>query len=391
MGKQKFLSMAEIQGRDLWWEAREHSRRLAEQAELEAKKRGEKTLANYLRDLLFKAVTMSLPGRPAKTQLMPTAIAQRPDVVWFVDLNKYRVRDLKPYIDAGCKAFVLRMGGPTQWVLGDHKWTIDATFRPYLEQAAKYRVTDQTIGYIVHSPFEDWSVNGATGETLHTELIDDWTAGGYMPRAFCYDHEVALCYRSTGAENWVTPVNLVTSLQENTQNTWKKYRRTVSIYTAVWFAKSRTGFWEQHDTYFYNVNKPESAGGPGTQRPLWLAWYGQTMSKTYNNMGEVSADLFTPTPEQVGKFLYIGYQGNAWQFTSALKLAGDTVGVDMSISLDNAKTFYYNFGLVEPGSTPPPPPPPPPPAGDVEARLAAVETKTAKLETFARSLPVYPV
>lgn len=370
-----------IYERDLWAEARARTRRGAY-----------KGLRNTMQDSLFVLKTISFPGQPAREFNVPTAIAQAPNVVWFIDLNKYRASyDLKVFIDAGVKAFMFRMGGPTRWVLGNWGYDIDKSFRPYMEQADKYGVLDQTIGYIVHNPFESWEINNATGETIHTELVDEWTAGGYMPRAFCYDHEIHECYSSTGATITVTAHNLKNSLAVNTNNTYKKFKnRTVSIYSAKWFMNLRADYWLEHDTYFHNINKPESEGGAGTQRPLMMAWYGQNMSKQYQHMDAVATDLLRPSPEQVGKYLYCGYEANSWQFTDRLKVGTDTVGVDGNRSLDDIKTFYYNFGLIEPGSTPPPPPDDdPPPTGDVEARLAKVEAGLTRVETWAGQFPVY--
>lgn len=368
--------MANFYERDLWQEARQKTA---------APYKG---MRNSIADLLFKLKTVSFPGAPTQTFHAPTAIAQRADVVWFPDLNKYRKRALLPYKEAGCKALVFRMGGPVRWVQGNWGYARDETYRPYIEEASQIGMIDQTIGYIVHNPFEGWTTNTATGETVHTELVDEWTSGGYMPRAFCYDHEISKCWTSTGIEINCTAPNLVTSLAENTLNTYKKFKRTVSVYTAKWFANLTAGFWNEHNTYFYNINRPESLGGVGTQRPLWLAWYGQTMSKEYTSMDQVAADLFVPSPEQVGNLLYIGWQANAWQFSSTVKLQGDSIGVDMNISLDPFKLFYYNFGLVEPGTvTPPPPDPEEPPAdSDISRRVATLEAQVSDISANVDAL-----
>lgn len=355
--------------RDLWWEARERTRRESE------KRPG---LGDKIRDALFKSVATSLPGRPVVYQMVPTALASRDDVVWFPDFNKYRIRRLKPYIDAGCQALMLRIGGPRQWVQHDYRYEIDATYRSYLEEADRLGMLDRVIGYIVHNPFEGWTVNGATGETVHTELIDEWTSGGYMPKAFCYDHEVSTCWSSVGQKIIATAHNQVTSLAENTLNTYRKFKRTVAVYSAKWFMNLTPEYWTWHDTYFSNINKPEAQGGAGVQRPLMLAWYIQ-QAQLFSNMAEVSQSLPVPTPEQVGKLLWVGYQAQSWQFTSTLQLRGampdgsdDTVGVDMNVSLEPSATFYYNFGLTPDGQTDPPPPPPPPVDPDLSAIMAAL-------------------
>lgn len=355
--------MSNFKTRDLWWEARQKS-------------------AKRYKGLveLSIAVSVSLRGRATKRVFNPSAIAQRPDVVLMPDLNKYRIRDLKPYIDFGCKAFMFRMGGPGQWVDGDWKYTLDPTFRDYITQAYKYGVIDQTIGYIVHNPFEYWTENSVSHETVHTQLVDEWTQGGFMPKAFCYDHEVGTCYRSTGAPVTVTVPNLITSLATNTDNTYKKFKRTVSIYSANWFM--RNFGWTEHDTYFHNVNLPTTVGGPGTQRPLMEAWYSKILSKIYPDITTLYNEMTVPTPEQVGAYLYCGYQADSWQFTDRLKVGTDSIGVDCSISLGNPEQFYYTFGLVQPGVTPPVPDTNYVLQEEYDANKIATDSRLDKLEQF---------
>jgi hypothetical protein len=361
--RRKELQVPNIE-KDLWLEARH---RTAQEAGKGAS----------LAEQLFKTVSVSLPGAPVR-QFFSLATVN-PSVVFMPDLNKYRIRDLKMYYDAGCTAFMFRMGGPTRWVEGNWGYAIDPTFRPYMEQADKLGVLDQTIGYIVHNPFESWSVNGATGETIHTELIDEWTSGGYMPGAFMYDHEIDKCYRSTGAEVYVTEHNLVTSLAENTLNTWNKFKRGVSVYTAAWFMRQKN-YWLRHETWFTNVNKPETEGGPGTQRPLHMAWYPKQLAGPYHDMDALASDMLKPTPEQISKFLYCGYRADLWQFTNAARLGTDTVGVDMNVSLAaHADTFWNTYRLRKPGGQPPPPPPP----NDYEARITELEREVKTLKNIA--------
>lgn len=337
--------------RDLWWEARQ-SHQPSQVMEL------------------ARDVIQSLPGRPAKKVFAALSLG-RENAALAIDLNKYRPnRNLKAYQDAGVVIFILRIGGPGAWIEGDWRYQMDATYKPYLEQCDKIGVLDRTIGYIVHNPFEIWTQNGATGETVHTELLDDWTSGGWMTKAFCYDHEVAECWRGA-TKITCTNVNLVKSLAENTLNTWKKFHRMVGVYSARWFINS-FGLAE-HITYFDNINKPESEGGAGKQRPAWWAWYPQTLSKVYANLQDSLADLLQPTADQTGKFLQCGSYSLAdlWQFTSCLKLAGamldgkdDTIGVDASVSLGTLTEACAAFGL----GAAMPPEPPVPPSGDYVTR-----------------------
>lgn len=368
--------------RDLWWEAREANHKYGQQSEA----------GRLLMEALFAVKTVSLPGRAVQSYQAPTALAARSNVVWFCDLNKYRRgHDLKWYIDAGCKAFMFRIGGPGNWTEGAWNYQVDPSYYEYLNQAAKYGVMGQTIGYIVHNPFEVITVNGATGETVHTELIDEWTGGGMMTQAFCYDHEVYKAYRSTGAELFCSDPNMAGHLAENTLNTYRKFKRTVAIYSSVLGVMKQRGYWPYHDTYLTNINKPTSEGGEGAQRPLMLAWYPQNAlfaEKTYAGMGYLGQDLLTPTPAQLSAYLWAGHQAQTWQFSDRVKVQGAPQGVDFNISLEDADTFYYNFGLVKPGTTTPPPdtdPETPPTNTDpdyatLNTRLTAVEGKLAGMK-----------
>lgn len=358
--------------RDLWWEARNSHRpnRVIE---------------------LARNVMQSLPGRPTKAVFSALALG-RESAALAVDLNKYRAdRSIQAMKDAGVDIFILRMGGPLQWAEGNWKYTLDPTYRPYLEQCDKAGVLDRTIGYIVHNPFEERSENGATGETVHTELIDEWTSGGYMPKAFCYDHEVAKCWRGQ-TEITCTNYNLVKNLEVNTANTYKKFRRMVIIYTARWFTNTYGP--TEHATYLDNVNKPESMGGAGKQRPLWWAWYPQTYTKTYTNLQDGLSDLLQPTPEQTNKFLQLGSYSLAdlWQFTDRLKLAGgmldgkdDTAGVDASVSLAPLSEVLEALGLG--GTTEPEEPPVEPPTGDYVQR-SEFDALKAAFENHTHGKPV---
>jgi hypothetical protein len=366
--------MSDFTERDLWYEARQ---RTADEG---------KSIKSILTNSLFKASLVSIPGLPTRAFFSLDAKAAD-EAVFVPDFNKYRKRDLKPYLDAGCKAFMFRIGGPFRWVDGNWGYQLDPTYREYMEQADKLGVLGQTIGYIVHNPFESWSINGSTGETIHTELIDEWTAGGYLPAALMYDHEIDKCWRATGAEVYCTAPNLVTSLAENTLNTWKKYHRNVSIYTANWFLRQKN-YWTGHDVYFTNLNKPKTLGGEGTQRPLHMAWYGKELKGPYPTLAELQAEMLKPTPEQLGKLLYCGYRADLWQFTSAGRIGTDTIGVDMNVSLAaHASTFWETYGLKAPGTVVPPVEPPiEPPAPDdqILARLATAEagilSLTSRLE-----------
>lgn len=349
--------MTKIADRDIWWEARNSHR------------------PNRLMEI-GREVIQSLPGRPARSMFVGArSILGAADKALAIDLNKYRSgRNLKAYQDAGVDCFILRIGGPTQWVEGAWNYQIDATYKPYLEQLDKLGMLGSTIGYIVHNPFEETSINGATGETMHTELIDDWTSGGWMSQAFVYDHEVNTCWRGSTKITATAP-NLVKSLNINTDNTWKKFKRMVGIYTARWFINATS--LTEHTTYLDNINRPDV----GKQRPMWYAWYAQTYAEQYTNLRDSLTKLIDPTVAQINSLLQCGSYSLAdlWQYTYTLKLTGDDIGVDANVSLGTKAQFFDAFGLKT-EVTPPPPPPPPPPSGDYVTR-AEFDALVAEVDT----------
>lgn len=364
--------MKRTKERDLWWESRQRTRK------------GWKGFRNLFGDSLFKIQTLSLRGRPTIESFLPTALAQRSDIVWFPDLNKYRPYSLKPYFDAGCKAAMVRIGGVGSWTMELWNYIIDSAFRAQMEEADRLGVLGQIIGYWVHNPFEYRTVD-SNGLTIQTKWIDQFTAGGYMPKSLAFDHEIEKCWLSNGAEFHCTAVNEVESLRVNTINAQQKFNKpTIPVYSAKWFMNLTAQFWEYHYTHFANVNRPPEEGGIGITRPLMMAWYGQTLSKVYTNVGDVSTDLFNPTPEQIGNYLYCGFQANSWQFTDRLNINGKVT--DFNISLDPSGDFYRYYGLTNPSV--PEPEPEPEPTGDfvthtefgaLESQVADMATQMAKL------------
>lgn len=342
--------------RDLWWEARQ------------------KTAA--YRGSLAQTVMTSLPGQPTRQVMSALSLGARAKSALVVDLNKYRAgRDLQRFVDAGVDAFILRMGGPTQWVEGDWRYQEDATWRPYMEAVDKIGFGNRVAGYWVQNVFEDWNLDGlASNVTL--QLINEWTSGGYMPPALIADHEVAEAWRSYGAKFAQTNINIVKSLDATTDKVYKQFRKPVTIYTARWFV-DKFGK-SEHTTYFDNVNKPESLGGPGKQRGLWLAWYPQTFSKEYPNLETTLDELLIPTGAQATSLLNIGSYSTAdlWQYTSSLKLPGDATGVDASVSLLDKEAFFAQMGWTA-STQPEPEPEPEPETGEYVTRAEFEAFKAA--------------
>jgi hypothetical protein len=269
-----------------------------------------------------------------------------------VDLNKYRVRDLKPYIDAGVDGFIFRIGGPAQWLDGNWKYTEDPTWRDYLQQADKYGIPrDRIGGYIIHNPFEDWRLEN----DVHIDLLNQWTSGGYQPGYYILDHEINYYWRNN-QKILVTPTNLVGSMAAVMDKMWKKFRRPVMLYTARWFIDQNGP--AEHITRLDNVNGPAT----GKQWQMWYAWYLTLFdTKTYTDARQAITDLPIPSGDNVGRLLQCGSysQWDLWQFTAKLKIGADKVGVDASVTVGTADAYWRAVG-AKVGTTPEPPTPPQP-------------------------------
>jgi hypothetical protein len=296
---------------------------------------------------LIRLTTMSLPGAPTK-QSFATLSLGRGDSGIFVDLNKWRPgRDLQKFVDAGVDGFILRIGGPLQWAEGNWRYTEDPTFRPYMEAVNKIGMLNNTMGYVIHNPFEIWQQEYNT----HVDLINQWTGGGYMPRALMLDHEVATCWRGATKITCV-PSNLVNSLATTVDKMKKAFKRVVGVYTANWFVSANAP--TEHTTYFDNINRPEL----GKTVKLWMAWYPQTFSVEYPDFQKAIETLLVPNGTQNAKYLNIGSHSSAelWQFTDRLKLPGDSTGVDVNVTMQSLDAFRAAFGLGQPAPEPEPDP-----------------------------------
>lgn len=296
-----------------------------------------------------------------------------------IDLNHWRPgKSLEAYLNAGVDGFILRMGGPSRWIEGDYGYQEDSTYRPYMDQAKALGIQDQIGAYIVGNPFEDWHLQGIISN-VHMDLINQWTSGGYMPGYFVIDHEVATSWRGA-TEITCTPTNLVGHLQSVTDQIYKQWRKMVMIYTGRWFIDKYAR--NEHIAYLDNINKPESIGGAGKQRPMWYAGYsnqGTYTSKQYTNLRQALADLPTPSSSYVGTVLQCGSYSLAdlWQFTNTLKLTGDAIGVDASVTWGTWAEYCATVGIR--AATPPDEPPVEPPAdGELAARVTALESARAE-------------
>lgn len=343
--------------RDLWWEARQKTALMSQPAAAAA---------------LFKTISRSLPGAPTKAVSIAAATLGRDKAGLIIDLNKYRAgKNLKEYVEVhGVDGFILRLGGPNRWVAGNWEYTEDPTYRPYLEEIDRLGMREKTVGYIIHNAFENWQTDYQYN--THVDLVNQWTSGGYMPAALNVDHEVATCWMN-GKETTITAYNLVKSLEAALTGLYKKFRKPVSVYTARWFM-DKYGKTE-HETFFDNINKPESLGGPGKQYPLWAAWYPQSF-KPLARMEDALQSLLVPTGDQRGKFLAIGSYtvADLWQFTSNLN------GVDANVTMGSLDDYWKAFGLN--AATIPTPEPDPDPDPVPSEELEALKARIATLEQF---------
>ncbi len=343
---------------DLWLEARQKTAEMSK---------------SYVPPFI-RTFSQSLPGMPTRMSFAANLLG-REKAGLVIDLNKYRPnRDLQRYVDAGADAFILRMGGPTQWVEEDYRYEEDKTWRPYMAAADKIGFGSRVAGYWIDNPFEDWNLEGIISN-VHLNLINTWTNNGYMPPAFICDHEIAHTWRGA-TKIQVTNYNLVKSMAETTQKVWNQWRKPVSIYTANWFINQYGKL--EHTTYFDNINAGEK------RRGIWLAWVPQNFTKEYENL-EVSLDeLLTPTGDQISRFLNIGNNSKAdlWQYTFSLKLPGDSVGVDASVSLGTKEEMFYMMGFKAPVVDPDPEPEPEP--GD--PTLADLLKRVEALEAFRQNV-----
>jgi hypothetical protein len=299
-----------------------------------------------------------------------------------IDLNKYRPkRDLKQYLDAGVDGFILRIGGPAQWVEGNFRYTEDPTWRPYMDQAAKLGITHQIGGYIIHNPFEP--VNVAVNE--HIDRLNQWTSGGYMPGYFILDHEVNYCYRGATKITATVP-NQVKSLGVVTDAMYKKWGKMVAVYSGRWYL-DQNGLAE-HAVYFDNINQRER------QRPTWYAWYLNLFEQEFPDLKQAVEALPTPTGAQIGKYLQCGSYSlaNLWQFTDRLKITGDTYGVDASVTMGTLAEYWAAVGVKASPKPPVEPPIEPPVTPDLTAilaRLAALEARLAQQEQHTHTATIH--
>jgi hypothetical protein len=357
---------------DLWLDAREKTRELYQPS-----------LTN-----LVKMRTVSLPGRAVKQSLASINLG-RDKACLAIDLNHWReaqVKRIPEYQDAGVDLFIGRLGGPTRWVYGDWRYAEDKTWRMMLEQCAKIGIEPgQTVGYLVENPFlgEDASYT----DDHHAQLCDQYTSGGAMPGAFILDQEVDKCWKN-GKDTFCTHINLTRSLSNNMDKIYKKFRRMVGLYTGRWFVDAHTRL--NYETLFNNLNGDGSYAGK--QRWLWLAWLPVPFKENFAALEEALSKLPNPTSDQLNRFLRIGNsEADLWQFTFTLKLPGDPIGVDASVSLKPWSELAAYLGLTgavtPPPADPPTEPPAPPTDPDLTARVGALSQElTALTQRFDAAL-----
>ena len=287
----------------------------------------------------------------------PALIATEHGII--CDLNRYRVGySLAKLMQRGVKGFILRMGGPSQWVEGNFAYKEDETWRGYMDQAKALGIQSQVGGYIIHNPFEDWKLTGVISN-VHMNLINQWTSGGYMPGYLILDHEINYCWRGS-IKIIVTPYNLVQSLASVTAQMWSIFKKVPMVYTARWFVDANGP--AEHMTYFDNINGPAT----GKQRAMWWAWYPVGLTKTYQGADEILSEITAPTSTQIAKYLQCGSYSLAdgVQFTDRLKMvdtrldgSADTLGCDASYTFGTWAQYCEMVNIpatVTPADTTPP-------------------------------------
>jgi hypothetical protein len=338
---------------DLWWQAREHSRKV-------------NRLYRTFNPVVVKV--MSFAGKPVRPVLSALALGRdRSKVTLAIDLNKYRepqVARVEEYRDAGVDLFIGRMGGPTRWVDGQWNYAEDKTWRMMLENLAKIGIEPvQTVGYGVQNPF-------IGGESNYTDdhfstYLNQWGQGGADPGAYMCDTEVNTCWRN-GVEITQTPVNMIRSLANDTEKVWQRFKKICGIYSGKWFF-NKVGL-DHYVTYFDNINRGEM------RRPVWLAWLPQTINREFTNLEEILDILIVPTESQKNAYLRIGStEALLWQFLFNLRLPGDSVGVDASVSLLPKEDVLKALNMGTQPEPPKPPEPEPEPDNALTARVEVLE------------------
>ena len=345
--------------RDLWWEAREKS----------SKFRG----SWYLRLLLwFVGLFFKIP-----LEVKRFGAGQS---VWCVDLNKYRPDvNVEMLIDQGVRVFMLRVGGPTQWVYGNWKYEVDTTFVPYYTRIRTYakqkNVVVWIVGYGVHNAWAN-EETGYTGPDWQVQWLKEATRN-HLCDLYCWDDEVAKCWKN-GMETTITATNLVKSIQNVMEQTWLEMERwsnglhkQVIHYSANWFMKTYALL--QYQTWLDNTNRDINTRHLMT----WRAWLPTVFSEVFQLIGDLFTKIISPTGIQENSYLRMGSElaSDLWQctFTAKGPWCGplSQAGIDASISYGPSAViteFIYNANLPTTQTDPEDPGEEPEPLSDYVTR-----------------------
>lgn len=341
---------------------------------------------------VVKKYILSLPGAPAQerfTYAFVQSLGYEKSVI-IPDLNKYN-RGVNLHVlkeEMGIEHVILRMGGPTQFVMDNFNLTEDPTWRDYFNQAVKegYKSIG---GYWVYSAGVDSQdyINGHG----NFDFIRDCMSGGYIPDYIIADDEVNT-WIEHGQKVYATAVNQVSGLKNIQPKIWDKWRKTTAEYTARWFVNqvtpSGSAYLPAYQTWMDNYNVGYKTRGVAGKNMLnWWAWYiSEFNGKTaqYSKESEVINAIPLPTSDQVNKLLTVGECAlyDIHQFTATMvtpyymNAAGQPAGLDWSITRYSESEF---MAAINKTTTPPPPPPPPPPTDDLKGRVDLIEADLASL------------
>lgn len=324
--------------------------------------------------------------------------------VYCVDLNKYRDGvNVELLIDQGVRLFMLRVGGPTQWIYGAWKYEVDATFVPYYNRIRAYAkqkgITVWICGYGVYNPWSN-EQNNYSGPDPQVKWLKEATRN-QLCDLYCWDDEVGTCWMN-GKETTITAPNLLkglkacmeqTFLEMEMANTAKGWHKMPIHYSANWYMKKFAQ--TEYTTWLDNNNRDVNSRHFLT----WRAWLPTTFTETFATIGAMFDKVISPTGIQENAYLRMGSElaADLWQCTFTAKGPwGPAAGIDASISYGPSATiqqFAYNANLSLETTTPPEPPPDddgdttdPDLAAQVKELQVEVNDINARLKTASEAL-----
>lgn len=366
----------DYKARDLWYESRQKSR--------EYKGEWLVRLISFILRLLF----------PKRYKSLTATYFGTDQSVLCVDLNKYRPDvNVEMLIDQGIRVFMLRVGGPTQWIYANWKYEVDATFVPYYNRIREYaklkNIKVWIIGYGVHNPWSNEEGNYIGKDPQVTWLKE--ATRNQICDLYCWDDEVGECWKDS-RNTTITGVNLVKSVSRCIQQTWDEFERhsnglqkPVLHYSAAWFINKYAK--ADYTNWLDNSNKSVDTRILMT----WRAWLPTVFTETFSLITLLFDKAISPTGIQENSYLKTGsgLSADFWQlsFTAKGPWCGpkSASGIDASISYGPSNTltkFIYNANL--PVTEPEPEEP------DDPGTIEELTGKVTKLVAWAKTVSVSP-